>query len=788
VSLAGRQKWSRLSSMSWDELRTRVQQELNKRLDASMYSLGLQPSRIVLRESRSSPKFFFSQADLTERVRLLETHLPLEVSRILNEADEICRHHFSLLGYKGLNYGTAIDWHRDAVHGKRAPLKPWFKIDFLNFAEVGDHKIIWELNRHQHLVSLAKAWLLTGENRYVTELIAQWYGWQQENPYPFGINWASSLEVAFRSLSWIWIRSLLAGCAAVPVNFNTDIVRGLGLNGRHIERYLSTYFSPNTHLLGEAVALFFIGILCPEIAAASRWREVGLQILLEQAGRQVRPDGAHFEASLYYHVYALDFFMHARLLALRNEIDIPPGFDQLIRRMLAVVKALSQNGPPDGFGDDDGGRVFNPRRNRAEHMSDPLAVGAMLFQNEKLPAMATLTEEAIWLFGEQATSVLLPTPLVDPSRRSEFFPDAGIYISVSSGDFAQQMIINAGTKDIARSGHNHADALSVKLWFHRRPWLIDSGTCCYTSAGDERNLFRGTGAHNTLRVDGVDQAVPAGPFAWNHRPSVRVESWVSGETFMFFSGSHTGYSRLRYPVLHRRLVIHIHDRFWMVRDIAEGQQIHELETFWHFAPELTVTQAGACFIASGPTPPGPTAKLALVLVEDPAWNCQLTTGQVSPAYGITEPAQVLRCSAKLGLPGEHAVILQPVREEPHAPGKLVCLGARQTKQPAVYQYHHNERTHTLIFRGREQKQWTFSDWASDAAFFYCCADAQRVSHLAVCHASFINFRSKPLLQHSQILERFEYLEAKGKREVSSSQPGTLNLFLEAALESSSPVL
>jgi Heparinase II/III-like protein/Heparinase II/III N-terminus len=787
VSWAWRQKWARLTRMSWDERRTRTRQELHKRLDASIYSLGLQPSRIVLRERTARPKFFFSQADLPERVRLLEKHLPLEVSRILNEADEICRHHFSLLGYTDLNYGPEIDWHRDAVHGKRAPLKPWFKIDFLNFAEVGDHKITWELNRHQHLVTLAKAWLLTGENRYLTELIAQWYGWQQENPYPCGINWASSLEVAFRSLSWIWIRSLLAGCAAVPVNFNTDLLRGLGLNGRHIERYLSTYFSPNTHLLGEAVALFFTGVLCPEIAAASRWREMGLEILLEQARRQVLSDGVHFEGSLYYHVYALDFFMHARLLALRNGIDIPPSFDQLMQKMLAVVKALSHNGPPDGFGDDDGGRVFNPRRNRADHMTDPLAIGALLFQSDKLHAMATLTEEAIWLFGEQATSRLLPRASADSSGRCESFPDGGIYILAGAGNSAQQMIIHAGTQDTARSGHDHADALSVRLSCHGRRWLIDPGTCCYISPGDERNSFRGTGAHNTLRVDGLDQGVPAGPFAWKDRPAVRVESWVRGEAFTLFSGNHTGYSRLNDPVLHRRFVVHIDERFWMVRDIAEGQQIHELETFWHFAPGLTVAPAGACFIASAPKPE-PNAKLALVLAEDPGCNCQLTTGEVSPAYGVTEPAQVLRCSAKLRLPREHAVILQPIGEEQYATGKLVCLGAQQAEQAAVYEYNHNDRTHTMIFRGCKQNQWTFGDWASDAAFFYCCAEAQRLSHLAVCHASFIHFRTKPLLQHAHILERFEYREADGKREVSSSEPGSLNLFSEAALESSNPVL
>ena len=88
-----------------------------------------------------------------------------QAAAIIREADEICQHRFRLLGYENLDYGTDIDWHLDAVHKKRAPLDPWFKIPFLDFAKVGDHKITWELNRHQHLVTLAKAWLLTQEDK-----------------------------------------------------------------------------------------------------------------------------------------------------------------------------------------------------------------------------------------------------------------------------------------------------------------------------------------------------------------------------------------------------------------------------------------------------------------------------------------------------------------------------------------------------------------------------------------------------------------------------------------------
>ena len=80
---------------------------------------------------------------------------------------------------------------------------------------MGDHKVTWELNRHQHLVTLAKARLLSGDEKYTRELMAQWRSWIKANPYPLGINWGSTLEVAFRSLSWIWVDQLLAGTSRI---------------------------------------------------------------------------------------------------------------------------------------------------------------------------------------------------------------------------------------------------------------------------------------------------------------------------------------------------------------------------------------------------------------------------------------------------------------------------------------------------------------------------------------------------------------------------------------------
>lgn len=787
MPLTARRLWSRLSDMSWDELEARARQEVSKRLDVALCGIGLQPARNGLRSaSGPSGNFFFSKDELARRVRLLREHLPSEPEEIVGEADEICRHRFRLLGYRDLDYGAEIDWHLDAVHGRRSPLIPWFKIDFLDFAQVGDHKVVWELSRHQHLVTLAKAWLLTNEEVYVQEILAQWYSWKSANPYPLGANWASSLEVAFRSVSWIWLREMLLECPAVPAGFQQDLLRGLALNGRHIEQYLSTYFSPNTHLLGEAVALFFIGTMCPQISSAERWKRMGWRIVEEEARHQVRPDGVYFEQSLYYHVYALDFFLHARLLASRNGMESPSEFDFVLKRMLAVIQSLAQAGPPDGFGDDDGGRVFNPRRNRADHLTDPLAIGAALLQDEEPIAGSRLTEEAIWLFGEQALSRSGQRCKSSSRLKTHAFRDGGLFVTASS-DPPQQLIIDAGPQGTGRSGHGHADALSVKLAFSGRNWLVDAGAFCYIGHGNERNAFRGTRAHNTLTIDGVDQAEPDGPFGWKYIPKTQTESWITGETFTFFAGSHSGYERLPEPARHRRFVFHRHGAFWLVRDVVEGSGSHLLETSWHLAQGLKVSpREGGFDVNSGEKESNEVGcnRLTLLPVVDPAWRCEQISEYVSPAYGVRMSAPVVRCSARVELPAEHAIMLiSGTGMEP--PGTF--LRDNPPNAPvapqAAYRYQHGSETHAMIFQQAQNAAWNYGPWQSDARFFYFCVRDHRVEHLALCNATFAKLRDQSLISGDATLQWLEWSRVQGEPRFGCSDAVAGRSFYETALDS-----
>lgn len=593
----------RLARMGPHEIGFRTRQAILQRIDA--------------RQNPAKPRLPRASASPLRTPRFFDppTNCP---PGLLAEAEIICRRRFNLLGYEGLDFGREIDWHLDPVHHKRAPREPWYRIPFLDFDRVGDHKIVWELNRHQHLVILAQAWWFTKEDRFITELLAQFESWQRENPYPIGINWASTLEVAFRALSWLWVRFLLADCPAVPASFQHELLAALHQHGWYIERYLSTYFAPNTHLLGEGVALFAIGLLCPQFPRARRWQDRGWHIVLHESQAQILPDGFHFEQSVYYHGYALDFFRYARALAACNAIAIPPEFDAVIERMSASLAAVSQAGLPPNFGDDDGGRVLMP----VLPHSQPAIAGSVAFKSFGLYAMT--------------------------ANRAQLFIDAGPH-----GVFA--------------GGHGHADALSIQLVRAGRRALIDSGTFCYVCP--DRNRFRGTAAHNTLQVDGRDQARPLGPFAWAGMPRTAVEKWVTTETFDFFAGRHDGYS----PVIHHRSVFGLKNRFWLVRDVAFGSGRHRLDLHWHFLDEHD--------IAILPPAGHDWAKT----VERFAW---------SPVYGKMEPAFVLTFCKDVLLPGEFAVILT----EPNAAGTFTSAA------PGAYCYDLAGESHEFQFH-EERVTW-----------------------------------------------------------------------------------
>jgi hypothetical protein len=440
----------------------------------------------------------------------------------------VSQHRFPLLGVV-IDTGPEIDWRRDYLHGIGSGAEYFRHVPYLDFSRVGDHKVIWELNRHQHLP------LLTRNPEDLQEAFQQIDSWIRQNPFLRGINWASALEVAFRALSWarFW---RLAG-AGMPDGFRRRFLTTLYRHGRYIELNLSVYFSPNTHLLGEAVALHALGVWFPEWPRASQWRETGHRIVMEAMQRQVRDDGVHFEQSVYYHVYALDFFLLHRSLA-----KCDAAYDERLRRMAEFLHAvMGPSGMLPLIGDDDGGRLCHPYGER------------MSFGRETLAAF-----EGPW------------------RHESRLFADSGFAVMTAGG---AHIVIKAGGFGEGSGGHSHSDVLSLVVRVDNREVLIDPGSYTYVADPVERDRFRGSAAHNTIRIDGRDQAIPAGPFRWCEKPAVKVVDWHTtlDRDVLEATCAYGGF------VHRRRITFHKPARLAIVDTVEGSAGEHTIEQFWHLA-------------------------------------------------------------------------------------------------------------------------------------------------------------------------------------------------------------
>lgn len=578
--------------------------------------------------------------------RLRGTAFAAEVERL---AEHILAHRFPLLGGE-VSTGPEIRWRRDPVRQIETPPRYFRFIPYLDCRRAGDHKIIWELNRHQHLVLLAQAYLLSGRREFLGEIQRQVESWLAQNPFQRGINWASALEVGFRALSWIWVFHL-AG-AEMPEAFRRSFLTALYRHGCHLEHNFSHYFSRNTHLIGEAVALHALGVLFPEFPRAARWARQGAAVARRELDYQVLPDGADFEQSSYYHVYALDLFLFDYLLSGRPA-ERRPGLVRMAEYLDALLGA-GRSLPL--LGDDDGGRVFHPYGRCTEFGRATLATCALLLGEEVWEfAEEDLYPQAVWWLGEEAWRAR-GGPRARASR-SRLFPQAGAAF-LSAGPL--EAIVDAGPFGAGRRGHSHSDTLSVVVRYDAEEILVDAGTFTYVAEPAWRDWFRGSAAHNTVRVGGADQAEAAGPFGWRRQPAVRIREWSNTGECDYLD------AECRYGgIVHRRRVALLKPGLLLILDDVGGPEEALLEQFWH--PGLPVARRAANVYQIG-------ARAGLVFPGEAAVSCGLggAHGWRSRGFGSREEAPVLCVSFRGRLPASLAAALAV--PPPAAPVRLSLRG------------------------------------------------------------------------------------------------------------------
>jgi len=574
---------------------------------------------------------------------------PAAHADLIARAEAAAAGEWDILG-EHVRLGVRPDWHRDFRSGVRwNPRRHGSLLQVVRW-DGSDVKVPWEISRLQHLPAVAVAWRWTGRRAFADLVCTQIDDWLASNPAGFGVNWTCAMDVALRAVSLSWAWELVRDAPGLPVGLAARVWAGLLAHGRFILANLEDRGpAPGNHYVADLLGLCWLGALYPAFGEARRWRDEGVARLERHLRTQVRPDGGDFEASIPYHRLVLEMTGLAAQILAANGVPVPPGLSGALRRMALFTAAVVR---PDGsapqIGDNDGGRAFRLLSRAPNDHRYLVSWVALVLGDCALAGAAPLDPEAVLLCGGGASArhaaLRAAAPQPDPEETISF-PDSGIHV-LRRGPL--HLVASAApTGRGGWGGHGHNDKLAIDLWWDG-PVVADPGTYAYTGAPEERNRFRSTAFHATVRVDGAEQnpPPPREMFALPERSRATSEGWGDGDGGMQWRGSHTGFA----PVVHRRTVrvgaadgsIRVADEL----DEPSGGPSHDILVTFPLAPGVRAGVEGCAALVE--TPGG--TRLRVEFEGPPGLAVCVEDGWHSQTYGAREPCLFLRARVRARCP------------------------------------------------------------------------------------------------------------------------------------------
>jgi uncharacterized heparinase superfamily protein len=397
--------------------------------------------------------------------------------------------------------------------------------------------------------------------RRATEIALSWC---DQNPRGTEVGWGPFF-LSLRIVNWLkyLVRNasqakLIGDQAQIERVLASLRVQMLSLESR-LERELLA-----NHLLKNAKALVFAGALL-EAPESRRWRRLGQQILREQIAEQILPDGGHIERSPMYHAWILDDLLDIQHLFESCPPDSPECAREVSQGINRMGHYLSQIIHPDGE--------------------------IPLFNDSQLD----VTRPTAQILSDAGAPVEKPLP---SGIEVKAMCDTG-YATIRDTTARSFLIFDCGPLGPDyQPGHGHSDVLSYELTLQGQRVIVDTGVSSYEQ-GPERYYERSTAAHNTIRVDGLEQAEIWGGFRVGRRPTVSPIRCGEIADCQFVGGTHFGYQHL--DVVHSRSIIRLKGDSWVFVDTLSGKGRHKVESFIHLHPGVRLLPCTETQIASPDT-------------------------------------------------------------------------------------------------------------------------------------------------------------------------------------------
>jgi len=541
---------------------------------------------------QNSPKFFFnslhvmlseSEASLTTTSKTLRyrsgnhdqmrsqlgKNVPWDPQLALDEAERILSGEIKYFAHEFQKTGFPPDWHKDPVTGiKLHSTKHWSQLS--DEGEV-DIKFIWEASRFSFVYTLARAYAFNQDERYAEAFWQLIESWIESNPPNTGPNWMDGQEAALRLMAWTFGLYAFSDSPSTTSQRIANITVYIAAQAQRI--YSNTdfaIFTRGNHSISEALGLWMVGLLFPELKDAEKYLSFGRMSLEREAAQQIFPDGSYSMYSLNYHRFVLQMILYAIKLGELNASPLPDSVYRVANLSVDYMAQLidPQTGQMPVYGSNDGALVLPLNNCDFTDYRPVLQLGSFLMKGKRLFESGAWDEDLYWLCGSES----LMTKVDAPEQTNQNFSNGGVYV-----------LHNASSKAVVRCTNfqersSHADQLHVDLWWRGNNIACDAGTYLYSGDGVWRNGLAHTSSHNTVLVDSKDQMKMVSRFTW--------VDWAQGKVLQHdekkWQGEHDGYTHLPDPVTHKRTVLMLDDDRWLIVDHLNGKQPHHYALHWLF--------------------------------------------------------------------------------------------------------------------------------------------------------------------------------------------------------------
>ncbi len=553
------------------------------------------------------------------------------IDNAISAANELLLHHYDYLALGKIDLGREINWNHEYKRNIDTPLLfgPW--MDYRDSDSFGDFKYFWELPRFQHLITLSKAYYLTGQEKYAKEVITQIKGFIEQSPYLLGVNWIIPMEASIRLVSISWVTAFLKEYLKKNQQACVLIGRLVRSHIDYVASNYAAYSSANNHLIAEAAGVFIASICFFGIGKMRSHQDRAFEILCREMPRQNYEDGVNKEQAVHYQIFALNFFLLAGLLGKTNNIEFPVNYWKMLEKNVTFIAAITNDicQLPE-IGDSDDGKAILLCEKDSNPVRSLLAVSAVLFNKTEFKSKAGYFDEAsFWLLGPDGQQKFDNLPYQSSVCLPAKFEQGGYYILTGDEPARPKIVFDCGPLGFGEiAAHGHADCLSFTLDAYNRAFFVDPGTYTYIAANPFRNYFRSTAAHNTVVIDSMDQSEMTGPFLWGEKADSFIKDWQDKDGFARVTGEHNGYKRLNDSVNHKRSIeLDRKKSVVVIKDYIEATKSHTVEQYFHLAPEciIRLSKPNVCHITN--------KDRTIDLIADNRTSITIIKGSENPIHG-----------------------------------------------------------------------------------------------------------------------------------------------------------